>query len=171
MSRYRSTARVSRGTSRKFIWAREANETSVAAGSFFNAHLLTDLETQLGAQLFGGTVTRVRGQILVSGSTEAAAQAGFVSIGIRTYAENPDIQQVANANSEHADWLAWAFIPLHFGSTVPPEVGAVYRWELDVKAQRKMEEVGDGLMISVANNVAGMAITAQWGLSIGYKLA
>lgn len=171
MARSRYTARVSRGTSRKFIWARETNETNVAAGSFFNAHLLTDLETQLGSQLFGGTVTRVRGQILVTGATAPGTQAGFVQIGIRTYAENPDIQQVANANSEHADWLAWAFIPLHFGSDIPPEVGRAYRWELDVKAQRKMEEVGDGLMISVANNVAGMAITAQWGLSIGYKLA
>ena len=67
MARGRSRVRVSRGTgrNRKFIWARVfINETfSLSSPVFIDA--LNQVQTDIGADLVGTTLVRIRGEIIM----------------------------------------------------------------------------------------------------------
>ena len=113
----------------------------------------------------GTTVTRVRGfgNAHVTGATDPPSDLGIlwgliVDSRRHTAAEVPSPE-----TEEHADWMQWRWQPLN---NTP-----VWDWEVDVKSQRKMEELEETLWLTWSPTGAGLGIDGvTWILSILLKL-
>ena len=130
-------SRVSRGTSqrRKLVWARSITSNLVLAGNgTTNDPLLADFQTTYGAQLIGCTVVRIRGWLKVSSTLP---EDEFVVVGIRVITDTETLPAAAGPIVDpHADWMYYDV--LQEGSLD----GGRY---FDVKAMRKIDELGQGL--------------------------
>lgn len=166
--------RVSRGTNRrKFVWARCFKTGTVPAGDSLNYALLNQFESEYGADLIGATITRIRGTMVLFPAAETATVDTTLQVGIRVFTENvenpnPDVTS-SGAEDEHSDWMYWKPVML-FSETFTDPYYAAARWEIDVRSQRKMEELGQGLLLSVHNPTTGLAFQHRSHLSIGLKL-
>lgn len=144
--------RVSRGTRRKLVWARHAEEQFTVPTATFNAlNLLGTFETAYGANLIGCTVVRIR----LRWSAFIADTTGqpVAGLGVRV-ADEADITTSAPADplgplsDLHADWMAWdttLMTVLQGGTTNPSLAGPLASRYLDVKAMRKFDELGQGV--------------------------
>ncbi len=142
--------RVSSLPRRKLVWARRL--VSPAAGTPFAVDLLSGFrDANGGAQPVGSTITRVRGTVQFTHSGPAAADTGIAwglvvdRVGL-TAGEVPDPYI-----DPYADWMGWGFIPTSIdggGATVTASK------EIDVKSQRKMEELGETLWMTFTDNPA-----------------
>lgn len=175
MARIRRVRSARSGMRRKFVWARCFKSGIVPAQGELNVALLTDFTNEYGAQLLGATIMRIRGVGYVSGA--ATLTRSRVRAGIRVYTE--DTQTPANVGNEpgpesapHADWMFWYSTILHGDpqGTLQRDATAFDRFVVDTKANRRLEELGQGLMLSIANPAVGVAVDASWDLSIGLKL-
>lgn len=161
MARMRRAARVSRGTSpaRKWVWARDTGiaQTIAANGEIF-VDLLAPFEAEYGADLLGATVMRIRGSIKGDQSTTWAArimtQSTFASLVSGVNGPRFDV---------HADWF-W-FQPYFTAVTQ----GETPQMEVDNKAARKLDELGQSLLLAVSNESSAIA-TVSYNLSVGVKL-
>lgn len=171
-SRTRSRS-VSRGTRRKFVWVRHLLLTS---GTNFTvgSDLLSQFETDYGAQLIGCTIVRIRGLIFAN-SDGAAGTTNHVRFGARVLSGALDLSGPVPDQSpfvdENADWMLWepmihSIPPLDDG----PDVGIMRM--IDVKSSRRLEELGERLVMFSASNPGATTVewAYGWDLSIGVKL-
>lgn len=166
MTRTRRTT-ISR-PSRKFIWARHfIAEPVVDLGAPTFDDALADVQTAIGADLIGSTLVRVRGNIIVQNATDIG---GFtVVVGMRVFTTSTLGTLVAGngpVQDEYADWLMWE--PFNVTANGNEQYGA-HRKEIDVRSSRKLEEVGQSLLLSIQGTSLNDAqVIGQ--LSFGVKL-
>lgn len=166
---------VSRGTRRKFIWARHdvaASSTNQILGS----DLLSQFETLYGAQLIGCTVVRIRGTMWAT-STGGTGTTNTARIGVRVESGTGlDLSAplpVASGpyTDDSADWMLWEPFTNTIGPSGQYPTTLIGR-TIDVRSSRKMEELGQRLIAVFAPNPAAPTIVWSygWDLSIGVKL-
>ena len=149
-------------TSRKFVWARQEINQIVNGESSAAINLFGNFETEYGAQLLGSTVMRVRGMLELE---PVAAVTGFAAAGIRVDLDG----QAGNGplTSKHLDWMA--YFPLAF-NPVDETAGRLARVDVDVKAARRVEELGEALHLVVQNPFVATAANFRGLISVGIKL-
>lgn len=125
------------------MWARTVQTQLVPAGApdGFQANLLADFEASYGADMLGITVMRIRGEFI---TTNAPAIWGIRVFSEPTLADLDDAQ--GPVSSPHLDWMMY-----HPTSLLPatPELRTV----VDVRAMRKIDELGQGLLLHVQSQV------------------
>lgn len=151
MARNRSGARVSRGTPRKKIWARQTNTgqaVAAGAGTQTTLDLLSPLRAQLGltAGPLGLTVMRIRGKIVCSPGSAAV----LMNVGIRVFTRSgadagASLLAVDGPSSDpHADWMLFTTL---VNDPIETDAGGRFA-DVDVRSMRKLQEVSDSLCIS-----------------------
>lgn len=157
------------GPRRRMFWARETGFASFNANNLAGvSNLLQRFEGEYGADLFGFTVTRIRGHMshfMDSTLTEPVQTTEWITRGIMVESESDiatmDDQAVFQNTpytSPHDDWM-WARNQV--GVTPPSQVGtglearqqtfaqqlAENRFEFDLKSQRRLDELGQSLYL------------------------
>jgi len=171
----RSRRTVSRGTRRKFIWARHdvANQST---NQIFGSDLLSQFETLYGAQLIGCTVVRIRGTMWAT-SEGGVGTTNTARIGVRvesgTGLDLSVALPVASGpfTDDSADWMLWE----PFTNTIGPSgqyPHTLIGRTIDVRSSRKIDELGMRLIGVFGPNPAAPTIewSYGWDLSIGVKL-
>lgn len=158
----RGTMRISRSANRKFVWARRLIlDAAVPANSAVYSDLLADFQTALGSDAVGVTVTRIRGTWSVTGSRVLIAGARVMTqstfAGLTGAAFGP-------ATDQYADWMMYQ--PLMVNQ---PALTDFWSQDIDVRSSRKLDEIGQGLLLAVSNPTLDAA-TFDMDLSIGLKL-
>ena len=106
----------------------------------------------------GVTITRVRGRAILT-ETTATPTNDFFTLGLVVEDRNSTAAEIPKPMADdHVDWMAW--IPL---ARSGPDglTGNFSSWEIDVKAQRRLDEVGQTLWLSM-----DAAVTSTWSLTI-----
>lgn len=181
MARGRRRGFSRRQLARKWVWARSMGTglvTGPVAGTDpggFTTDLLQEFKDGYGADPVGVTVTRIRGQILWSPGpiADQTTQNGVVGFRVATepFGEDEEVPHQV----PHADWFGWipTLSTTHSLSSTAVEVnGNVYqeRIHVDLKSSRKIEELGQGLLMAASHDILGVAAEFSWNLSIGLKL-
>jgi len=174
MRRGQSTRR-SAPTRRKFVWVRHT-VTAAVTNQVLGSDLLSQFETDYGAQLIGCTVVRIRGIVFATTAQEGAGADHFRMAARVESGRGLDLTAALPAaagpfDGENADWMLWQpfFQVRPLAGTIDGDlVGRV----IDVRASRKLEELDERLVMFVAPNPAAPAVawTYGWDLSIGVKL-
>jgi len=166
---------VSRSPSRKFVWVRHT-VTSTTTGDSVGSDLLSQFETDYGAQLIGCTIVRIRGAMWAT-TPESGAGVDHLRMGARVESGRGLDLSVALPSAsglfedENADWMLWQ----PFFQVRPTAAGAPDELSgriVDVQSSRRLEELGERLVMVVTPNPAAPTIvwTYGWDLSIGVKL-
>ena len=171
MARY-SRRPVRRSPQRKFVWDRTFGQ--FGAGDV-GVDLLAPFRGQPGATHLGATVMRIRGYIVPSEVFDVTGGAGVCGIRVDTW--NTDVTDLNNQPflQPDYDWMAW--LPWNVGATGPtvPRTNITWNqyaseWAVDVKSNRKLEELNETLWLFGDQTGAGER-TYFYHLSIGMKLA
>lgn len=176
---YRSAA-----PKRRLFWVRFSDFTypGDGGGAVRASNLLESFEEEYGAQLFGFTVTRIRGSLQVwdrgnpAGGTEPLLH--WASAGIRV-CDDAAIEQADEDGEQaslipqvdkHADWM-WVT-----NKMVATEESTQYAptprldMDIDVKAQRRIDELGQGLYLIYGNgDITTSYMAWTWDLSVLMK--
>lgn len=179
MARYSTRRRgTRRAPLRKFVWARTTGTLSEPGTR--GADLLDVFQTEYGAQLLGATVMRIRGYLIpdLTSALTPGLITGHVGIIVEQDQELTD-QAVENTPSArpHDDWMAWLPFLLdnnqQAGLQAPGNASwnaEAHPWGVDIKSNRKIEELGQGLHIWY-DTVSGDATTnVHYDFSVGLKL-
>ena len=168
-----------RQLARKWVWARSMGTGIVAApdgGALFGGFttdLLEEFKAGYGADPVGVTVSRIRGQILYSPGPVATQETQNAVIAARIATEPFGENEEVPHQVPHADWFMWypTLSTTHFLQDSQLN-GNVYqeRIDVDVKANRKLEELAQGLVLAASHDTIGVAAEFTWNLSIGLKL-
>ena len=151
---------------RRLVWSRSIKSESGATSGAYD--LLEDfrLATQYGAQPLGTTITRVRGSLVLgppSVTTPTGITWGLVVEDRAALAtEVPKPQQ-----ERHVDWLAWQPHP-HVGAD--GITGTANAREIDVRSQRRLDEVGQTLWLAWDQASATVTWTVTFTLSVLLRL-
>jgi len=147
------------------VWGRIGSTLTIAGTTPVQEDLLGILKVQLGAGVLGSTVSRVRltmGAARTAGSTVTANF--FVGVKVGDSLVEAVDQDPSTATG--LDWMFWrkcfmaednaggALASLHANA-----------WEFDIKAMRKMQEVGQTLWL-VLGNADADSFTVQYGASV-----
>ena len=155
---------------RRLVWVRQSfilnpvDQTNGAAKD-----LLETFRTaaEYGAQPMGTTITRVRGQLLLSEITAVAANDAF-TWGLIVEDRSSTLAQLPLPDDqEHVDWLAWQPCAA-FGES--GRAGSWVRYEIDVKSQRRLDEIGQTLWLVCDARFPGASYNAIFSLSVLLKL-
>lgn len=164
---------------RKMVWARQTatgSPSTVAAGQTVVFDLLSQFRAEYGgATPLGATVTRAR----IDLGTQAIQTAGFVGcltagliVDQALNAAHPLSEVPDPAVEIHADWMFWrTYFPLPAGDGDNLGITGLTTsaYEIDVRSQRKMEELGESLFFVVRNSTASSHLV-QVGASVLLKL-
>lgn len=147
---------------RRLMWARYTNTFGLTtSNSAFTPDLLFSYQQLVGADVEGTTITRIRGQVAISleaSSGGAAVNFNKVNFGIRV-ADSASMEQLETDAEQHAvlpdqapgsDWMyARSFlVPTTSASaTYTERVLAAREFELDIKSQRRFDEVQQSLYL------------------------
>lgn len=151
---------------RRLFWATYNVATTLGSNNRAAiGDMLSDFNADYGADLVGFTVTRIRGTISWGPAGQAAAPWGWYSVGIRKGNEkgmsiaDTDEEQIALQPSQdpHGDWMYQRMTSAWVPSTQTGEGHDVQlavqlgAWvnEIDIKAQRRLDELGDSLFYFV----------------------
>lgn len=169
----RSVARPQR---RKFVWVRHLLNSSgadVATGS----DLLSQFETDYGAQLIGATIVRIRG-LMYANADSGQGTTNTFRFGARVLSGALDLSGPTPDQSpfvdENADWMLWEPFIQSVTTTAAggedQQVGLMRM--IDVKSSRRLDELGERLVMFQASNPAAPTVVWSygWDLSIGVKL-
>jgi len=143
------------------------NQT-ITANTIFTINPLGSFETQFGAQLLGATIVRVRGVMFAEAT--AAPLAGShqpLVLGMRIVDEAEATPLVAQSPTVdlHADWFVYE--PFYASMSTLSDTNG---WKFDSQSSRKLEELGQGVRMSVGNS-GGPTIVFSSVISLGLKLA
>lgn len=160
----RRRAPTGRRPQRKLVWARKrAAQVFTAGTTLFKVNLLEDFEAAYGANLIGATVTRIRGAA-VADMDSAANVVMAARIGQESEVDAPPTPLSGPIDEPFADWMMWEpFLSVAGEAPGTPAHGRV----IDVKSQRKLEEIDEELSMWSSSATAGTLI---WDLSILLKL-
>lgn len=139
------------------FWVRFTNSFTASSGNDAEiVNLLSDFQTEYGADLFGFTVTRIVGNFKTRASGGTVPDTVRVSSGIRV----EDQQAIANTNTDteqgelspffdpYTDWM-WARNEYHVNSAAS-EAAVVLntsRVDIDLRSQRRLDELGQSLYL------------------------
>lgn len=159
----RRSVRRGSGTRRRMFWARELIDETV---SFTDRAQIVDLllrfSTEYGADLFGFTVTRIVGNLTYwqdSADPDGGEPQG-VSVGIRV--EDRASVQAIDTSAERLTTIPasdpfsdWMYVTnRYYNGFAGGTIGSVQslistenRWEIDLKAQRRLDELGQSLYL------------------------
>ena len=145
---------------RRLVWSRTRNVFVGVGTAGDGVDLLTQFRTagEYGAQPLGVTITRVRGRIILS-ETTAVATNDFFGLGLVIEDRNSAVADVPKPFADdHVDWMAW--MPL---ARSGPDglTGSFNSWEIDVRSQRRMDEVGQTLWLTM-----DAAVTSTWSATV-----
>lgn len=144
--------RYSAGTARrKLIWARSTSLDAAPAPAAGVAHdLLAQFRTDGGSSL-GATVTRVRIDYTLVWTLDAATAIPFNQLAVGVIVDQLQLDQTEvprPGDEEHADWMYWrrhTAVPEFSALTGTAGVTVTGSWSVDVRSQRKVEELGQTL--------------------------
>lgn len=109
---------------------------------------------------------RVRGTLFWN--TDNASLDGVAGVaGMAVMEQNSISTEEGPLTSPHRDWMAYQSTIL---DSITPGNYLVDRQTIDVKASRKMEELGQTLVLSLEHDAAATAVTVKHVLSVGLKL-
>ena len=166
-----------RQVQRKFVWDRTFGFLPTTSAGPFGVDLLAGFRGQPGATHLGATVTRIRGVIYPELSTPLEGAFLLGRIGFRIDSWNEDPAELTNQPQEQPDedWMGW--LPYFIdGSQTPnsPNVATwnsqANAWAVDIKSQRKLEELNQTLWMFVSAPPGADAINYNYDLSVGLKL-
>ena len=121
---------------------------------------------EYGAQPIGVTVTRVRGRVSLRETTATATNDHF-GVGLLIEDRNSLASEIPHPYSdEHADWMMWMPLTAYGQDGI---TGSWASYEFDVKSQRRMDEVGQTLWLSMDAAVTS-TFSAVISLSVLLKL-
>lgn len=155
---------------RKRVWAREADTGSIGAGGATQFDVLSAFAALHGATTLGATVGRVRLSLGWETTSTPGALDSLV-IGMRVGARTSDVtdQQPTDflTGGSHLDWMLWRklYPTLQSVNAAAAQTGDA-SWELDIRAMRRMEEVGETLWLVVDTALTPtLAGVASYGIS------
>ena len=127
------------------VWARTRVEgLQGTISEFVNADALANFRTDLGADLVGVTVIRVRGHVLFSTDLTTRVFTNGV-FGARVFTEATTVTDALGpAKDRHADWFMWQ--PMAFISDQTSGGGNLQRMDIDVRSSRKIDEIGQSIL-------------------------
>lgn len=116
--------------------------------------LLEQFGAEYGADLFGFTVTRIRGRITWAYDQTTVVERHDASFGIRVADEGAinnlttedDRVQISPTFDKHADWM-WVHQDTHYTNLSAGWMYAQYSVDVDIKAQRRIDELGQSLYL------------------------
>lgn len=164
---------VSRGTTRKLVWARTNLTWSPLGGAHASNDLLATFRTQGGSTL-GATVTRVRGTFAYTSGGVGLVNSAIVGM----YVDTVGLTAAGTADPFSAtgeDWMQYDMIPVvPVGATLgtnTPAVDPISAWAVDVRSQRKVEELQQTLYMCVHNlGAAADQFTITGSISVLLRL-
>lgn len=165
---------------RKFVWDRtfgffNPGDAGITP-NVYGVDLLAGYRSQPGATHLGATVTRIRGYIYPELGSTLASAVVLGTFGFRIDSWNEDPLDVANSPTAQPDedWLGWE--PWLVDGTQAPNQPSVATWNpqasawaIDIKAQRKLEELNQTLWL-FSTAVGGGQALMNYNLSVGLKL-
>lgn len=182
-------ARTGRGRNRRmFVWARSAMAVPVGestAGIGF-VDLLNSVRARYGGKEFvGATVMSVRGYVKPTGD---GPYGGRIGLRICNEGDIPDPAGTGTGNVDdgpgdgaepggnpEADWMAFLpFLQTPDGAATPATWNhAANPWAVDIRSNRRMEELGQtlGLFADVDSQTAPEGAQVVYDLSVGLKLS
>lgn len=161
------------------VWARTGGDlTPPAAGTAVD--LLETFRAD-GGTTIGATVTRTRLSLSLNwGGLVADQTINRLVMGVLVdQRDQPESQVPRPAVELHADWMHWAPYPAvpeysaltYPGVETPDPVGLLTSLMIDVKSQRKCEELGDTLWAVFDPTFAGVTeLNITWSASVLLKL-
>lgn len=158
---------------RKFVWDRTFGTIS---GPDTGADLLAPFRSQPGATHLGATIMRIRGYIIPSDAHGTPAGAGILGMRVDTWNVDPEAPENQPVLQPNADWMA--YLPWNLSAVATTDRmtgsatwnGQASLWTVDVKANRKLEELNQTLWLFGDQNGGGTR-SYFYHLSIGMKLA
>lgn len=158
------------------MWVRHF-VAATTTGQAFGSDLLSQFETAYGAQLLGATIVRMRG-IMWANAASGQGTTNTFRVGARVLSGALDLSGPVPDQDpwvdENADWMLWEPFVQSVATTAaggdPQDVGM--QRMIDNHAARKLEELGESLVMFVGPNPAAPTIVWSygWDLSIGVKL-
>ena len=172
--RYSRRRGTRRAPLRKFVWARSIGQGVINAPDTepvgYSTDLLQQFKDAYGADPLGCTVMRIRGKVVWSVGQDLGV-VGIGAIGIRTFTEPLTPDEEGPLTAPHADWMMYQ--PAYTYRPTAQDGAAWYAlqmYDIDVKSNRKLEELGQGLGLFTEHNIAGVTGNIHYNLSIGLKL-
>jgi hypothetical protein len=131
------------------VWARNtlSPASTLTANSGVVIPLLTGFESSYGADPIGTTVRRIRGALSLRAG--AAGNSIRLTWGIGIFQGLPTVANQGPANQPHLDWMTWSVI--FSEPVIATEFATMNNIPIDVRAQRKMPELGQGLYLIMQN--------------------
>jgi len=167
MVRQRSSVRRGSGQRRKMVWARsQTTGVTVPTVDGIQLNLLSNFETEYGANLIGATVVRIRGAVVLAPQVAGNSSAIFA---VRVSNDADATAGGGPFDSPYADWMAFEpFVTVDSGTLDPTGDSPLTGRLIDVRAQRKLEEINEQLTAWIQS--ANQAHTFGAHLSILLKL-
>lgn len=149
---------------RRLMWARYSNSFGITADNqAFTPDLLFSYQQLVGADVEGTTITRIRGTVGVRAEAAGTANLARIPFGIRVADSasmallNEDLEQagVLPDAAPGSDWMyARNFVvpTVQASSSNTEKLLAVRTFELDIKAQRRFDEVQQSLYAFVGGS-------------------
>ena len=145
---------------RRLVWSRSRNVFVGVGTTGDGVDLLTTFRSaaEYGAQPIGVTITRVRGRVVLQ-ETTATKTNDFLGLGLVVEDRNSAVADVPKPFADdHVDWMAW--LPMTaFGQD--GITGQVASFEIDVRSQRRLDEVGQTLWLTM-----DAAVTSTFSVTI-----
>jgi len=139
---------------RRRVWARSTNPLATVTGPTPSATNLLDLfeAASLGRFGVGATIGAIKMTLVFDRTVGATVDSGiFAGIRVGNRSEDPDDMDPSDflspAVGAHQDWMWWHYLPYN---PHLPDGPVVY--ETDIKAQRKLDEVGATLWFACRAN-------------------
>lgn len=165
MIRRSSSGRHRASQRRRLIWARShvgTTNTALVASAGTSVNLLAAFEASYGAQLLGCTVMRVRGTIAAQN-----ASASFTlntAVGLQVAADDLTAAQLDPFARLNDDWMYWD--TLLANQNIATELAHVDNYKIDVRAKRKIDELGDTLWLGLRNVSTVTSVNLVYAFSV-----
>ena len=152
----RMSHRGGSGSQRRKVWARQTGVLTLPVGTpgpTVQEDLLANFNTALGSSEPGMTVARVVGNFTATfQSGETANAGGLAFIGLIQDESNRALN--GPDSFPYQDWFYYNMTYIQ----VPPapadasEGAGFHRWDVDLRAKRRLDEISESLWISAQNN-------------------
>lgn len=167
-ARFRRGFKTINGRKRKHIWAKDGTLQTVPATMGINHRdSLAVFEGLLGSELIGATVQLSHLDIMVVPTDAIPEIIGQVTFGARVFTQSTlgGLTQAEGPGSDpNADWMAYK--PIYVSADAQWQ-GIVQHMDLQYSAQRKLDELGQSVLVSVENTSSSSVVvrySITWGV-------
>lgn len=167
MARRRTSYRRGSAPRRRMFWARAHNLATLSESNYAQTlNLMSPYQESAASDVEGVTVTRIRGHYTWFASGQAVSQTFNLGLGIivqdQSVAGQLDTESEQQATApwdQYGQFRDWMYVRNNLGVTPTSEIGATSpeelstnRVELDLKSQRRFDEVNESLYLYVGLN-------------------